>query len=243
MEHTLEKAQNFLSRAGEGAPSSNEVDRRLVTLTAPASAAAEQYRALYYRLERMRELAPMKLVAFTSALPSEGKSVTAANLALTSARANRERRVVLVDADFRRSRAANYLGIKPRPGLSELLAGDCEGREAVRRFRSSRLVVIPAGAPPEEPGQALAGPRMRQLLHSLREGFDEVYLDLPPALPFADASILAASVDGLVLVIRACATSHRFVAEAIERLSGTRLIGCVLNAAEPGGAFSEAYPR
>lgn len=236
MDQKLERADNFLPRVDEGALAPNAVDRRVVTLTAPASSAAEQYRTLHWRLERMRELRPMKVVAFTSALAGEGKTVTAVNLSLASARASPDRRVLLVDADFRRGQVAGYLGFKARPGLAELIAGDCDVNQAVRRFRSTRLAVIPAGATPEEPGQLLGSARMRQFLHAMREGFDEVYLDLPPTLPFADAAMLSCQSDGVVLVIRANVTSHKRIVQAIEQLAGAPVVGCVLNAAEPSAA-------
>src|SRR5438270_13796511 len=93
MDQTMERAGNFLPRVDE-ASVVNEVDRRVVTLTAPASSAAEQYRSLYYRLERMRQLRPMKVIAVTSALPGEGKTVTSVNLALAAARATIDRRIL-----------------------------------------------------------------------------------------------------------------------------------------------------
>ncbi len=233
MDQNMEKAGNFLPRADESALRSNEVDRRLVTLTAPASHAAEQYRSLYYRLERMRDLRPMRVVAFTSAVPGEGKTVTSVNLALAAARANPERSILLIDADLRRSQVGDYLGIRARPGLAELLMQECEVREAVRRFKSNRLAVVPAGSIPEEPTQLLACNRMKQFLKGMRETFDEVYIDLPPALPFADASILATQADAVVMVIRANRTSHKHVSQALEHLAGAPTIGCVLNAAAP----------
>ena len=96
MEKTMERAGNFLPRVDETAGSPNAVDNRVVSLTAPASIAAEQYRSLYYRLERMRELRPLKVVGVTSAMPGEGKTVTTVNLALAAARANPERRILLI---------------------------------------------------------------------------------------------------------------------------------------------------
>lgn len=232
MDQHLERAGNFLPRVDEPAVSSNAVDKRVVTLTAPASLAAEQYRSLYYRIERMREARPMKVVALTSAMPGEGKTVTAVNLALAAARANSERRILLMDADLRRSQVADVLGIRGKQGLAELLAGDCEVRDVVRRFNSTRLAVIPAGATPEEPTQVLASPRMKQLLKAVREGFDEVYVDLPPALPFADAGILGHQADGVLVVIRANATPMKAVHQTVEQLAGATLLGCVLNGAE-----------
>lgn len=236
MDQNLERAGNFLPRMDDSALTPNEVDRRVVSLTAPASVAAEQYRTLYYRLERMRELRPMKVIACTSAVAGEGKTVTTVNLALTAARANVDRRILLVDADMRRSQAGNLLGIRTRPGLSELLLGDCEVRDAVRRFKSTPLALIPAGATPEEPTQLLAGARMKQLLAKLRDAFDEIYLDLPPTLPFADSAILGGQSDGVVLVIRANATPYRQVSQALEHLAGAPVVGCVLNGAELAAA-------
>lgn len=236
MENGMERTENFLPRIDDAGQPPNAVDRRVVSLTAPASTAAEQYRTLYYRLERLREMRPMKVVAFTSAVAGEGKTVTAVNLALTAARANPERRILLIDADLRRSQVADVLGIRGRPGLTELLAGECEIPEAVRRFQSSRLAVLPAGGVLEEPTQLLAGPMMKQLLGRVREGFDEVYLDLPPSLPFADAAILGVQSDGIVLVIRANATPMKQVHQAMEHLGGAPIIGCVLNGAELSAA-------
>ncbi len=244
MERTMERAGNFLPRVDEAAGTPNAVDPRLVSLTAPASVAAEQYRTLYYRLERMRELRPLKVVGVTSALPGEGKTVSTANLALTAARANVERRILLIDADLRRGQVAAMLGTRSRPGLAELLSGDCSVAQGVRCFRSSCLKVITAGRAPEEPTQVLASARMRQLFQWMRGHFDEVYMDLPPALPFADSAILGHQSDGLLLVVRANATPAQAVHQAVEQLGGAPILGCVLNRAEVGSnPYLKDYTR
>jgi protein-tyrosine kinase len=232
MDQTMERAGNFLPRVDESAGNPNAVDRRVVTLTAPASAAAEQYRTLYYRLERMREVKPMKIIALASAMPGEGKTVTAVNLALAAAKANVERRILLIDADLRRSQVASVLGIRGKTGLAELLAGECDVRDVVRRFNSTRLAVIPAGTTPEDATQVLASSRMKQLLKAVRDNFDEVYIDLPPTLPFADATILSHQTDGVLMVVRANVTPTRAVNQAVEQLGGAPILGCVLNGAE-----------
>lgn len=236
MERTMERAGNFLPRVDARALEPSEVDRRVVTLTAPASMAAEQYRTLYYRLERMREMRAMKVIAFTSARAGEGKTITAVNLALTAARASPERRVLLIDADLRRGKVGEVLGVGPRPGLAELLQSECALEDAVRHFQATPLMLVPAGAAAEEPTRLLASARMKALLRRAREDFDEIYVDLPPALPFADPAILGGQADGMVVVIRAGATSLRQVDQAIEHLAGVPLVGCVLNGAEPGAA-------
>lgn len=232
MEQGMEKAGNFLPRVDDAALKPNQVDRRVVSLTAPASSAAEQYRTLYYRLERMRGLRPMKVVAVTSAMPGEGKTVTALNLAMTAARANIDRHILLIDADMRRSQVGSLLGIKSSPGLTELLSGDAEMKDCVRRFTGNRLAVLPAGGVPEDSTQLLASARMKHLIARCREAFDEVYIDLPPTLPFVDAQILGAQSDGVLLVIRANVTPYKEVQNAIEHLAGAPLVGCVLNGAE-----------
>ncbi len=232
MNQTMEKAGNFLPRVDDSAISPVHVNRCVVPLTQPASAVAEQYRSLYYRLERMRSLRPMKVIAVTSAVSGEGKTVTAVNLALTAARANPDRRIVLVDADMRRSQVSDYLGVRAKPGLLELLTGDAGTPDVVRRFKSTSLAILPSGGDCEEPTQILAGTRMKRLLELLREAFDDVYVDLPPALPFADASILGCQADGVLLVVRANSTPVSRVNQAMEHLAGAPVIGCVLNAAE-----------
>jgi capsular exopolysaccharide synthesis family protein len=236
MERQMERAGNFLPRVDDAATSPNAVDRRVVTLTAPASSAAEQYRSLYYRLERMRELRPLKVVGVTSAMPGEGKTVTTVNLALAAARANMERRILLIDADLRRGQVADMLGVRGRPGLSELLSGECEVRELVRRFHATRMALITAGATPEEPTQVLASTRMKQFLKMVREHFDEIYMDLPPTLPFADSTILGHQTDGLLMVVRANVTPARAVNQAVEQLGGAPILGCVLNGAQMSDA-------
>lgn len=232
MDQTIERAGNFLPRVDESAGNPNAVDRRVVSLTAPASAAAEQYRSLYYRLERLREAKPMKVIALTSAMPGEGKTVTAVNLALAAARANPERRILLIDADLRRSQVGSVLGIRGKSGLAELLAGECEVRDVIRRFHGTRLAVIPGGSTPEEPTQVLASTRMKQFLQAVRENFEEVYIDLPPTLPFADAAILGHQMDGVLMVVRANVTPMRAVNQAVEQLGGAPILGSVLNGAE-----------
>jgi capsular exopolysaccharide synthesis family protein len=204
----------------------------MVALSAPASVAAEQFRMLHQRLERARGLRPMKVVAVTSAIDGEGKSLTAANLALAAAAMGPDRRILLIDGALRRPRAHLLLDVDGRPGLSELLSGDATPAQAMRGMRGSRLRVLPGGAPCVEASVLLASGNMRRILEEARRHFDEIYLDAPPVLATADGAFLVSLSDGAVLVVRAGKTPRRLVLDALETLQGLPVLGCVLNRVE-----------
>ncbi len=230
MDTSMERSA-FATRVDANAVT-NEVDSRVVVLTQPSSAAAEQYRMLYHRIERLRSVRPLKSLALTSALSGEGKTLTAVNLALTAAQSNPGRKVLLLDCDLRRPKVHDYLGFRATPGLSDVLAEETTLPEAVRRFSTTKLAVLPAGKTVEEPTTLLHSPRMRQLLDLLNQHFDEMYLDAPPCLPFADAHVLATQCQGVLMVVKAGATSQRHIAQALEHLHDAPMIGCVLNEVE-----------
>src|SRR5438067_12681887 len=148
----------FLERI-EGGGAEVTIDERLVAITDPQGAAAEQYRMLLHRLRYARSLRGAQqggaVIAVTSALRDEGTSLTAANLALTAARTG-DSRVALVDCDLRRGAQGTLFGMGVRPGLSELLSGKCEIGEALGRFHEGRLAVIPAGKTPGGPAARVA---------------------------------------------------------------------------------------
>ncbi|MBS2028816.1 MAG: CpsD/CapB family tyrosine-protein kinase [Deltaproteobacteria bacterium] len=228
MNPTIERSGNFATRVDANA-SFNDIDNRVVAITQPASAAAEQFRLLYHRLERVRATRPLKTVAFTSAVAGEGKTLTVVNLALAAAAANPERRVLLMDCDLRRPTVHTLLGLTPQPGLAEVLRGEAQVPSALRRFASTRLAVMPAGGKVEEAADLLHSSVMRQLMKHAADHFDEVYLDAPPCLAFADAHILATQCQGVVMVVKAGQTSSRRVSQALSQLHDAPVLGCVLN--------------
>ena len=233
----VENRGPFLERI-EGGAAETTVDERLVALTAPMSAAAEQYRILLHRLRHIRSLRGEAIqggaiVAVTSAVRGEGVSLTAANLALTAAR-SRDARVALVDCDLRRGGVARLFNMGARAGLAEVLTGKTEVGEALGRYHEGHLAVVAAGrAPGAESASLLAGPRFAQTLSLLRTLFDEIYLDVPPALATADAQVVAYKADGIVMVARAGETPREQVAAAVRQLSGAPVWGLVLNGVEP----------
>jgi capsular exopolysaccharide synthesis family protein len=226
----------FLERIEAGGEGEVRVDDRLVALTDPYGPAAEQYRMLLHRLRHARSLrdniAGGVVVAVTSTVRGEGVSITAANLALTAARAGGSR-VALVDCDLRRGSASQLFGMGARAGLSEVLSGKSEIGEALGNFHEGHLAIIPAGKPPAESAALLASPRFVQTLQLLRSLFDEIYLDVPPALATADAAVVAHKADGVVMVVRAESTPREQVASAIRTLAGAPMWGMVLNGVEP----------
>ena len=209
-----------------------------MALTAPMSAAAEQYRMLLHRLRHLRALRGEAIrggsvVAVTSSVRGEGVSLTAANLALTAARA-RDARVALVDCDLRRGGLAQLFSMGARAGLADVLTGKTEVGEALGHFHEGHLAVIAAGrAPGAESASLLSGERFAQTLSLLRTLFDEIYLDTPPALATADAQVVAYKVDGIVVVVRAGITPREQVAAAVRQLSGAPVWGLLLNGVDP----------
>jgi capsular exopolysaccharide synthesis family protein len=177
----------------------------LVAGLAPKSLAAEQYRQLRTRLSHTEGGSNLRTVLITSPQKGEGKSITAANLALTMAQ-ELQRRVVIIEADLRKPSLQQLFGLPSGPGLSEYLVGAAELKDVMRFLPDHNLTVIPAGVTPANPAELLGSTAMRRLLDQLRTRFDRVILDTPPVLPLADVAVLAPLVDGTLLVVRAGVT-------------------------------------
>jgi protein-tyrosine kinase len=195
---------------------------RLVALAAPQSPAAEQYRVLYQRLMRLAARRPLRVVAITSAGRREGRTTTAANLAITAAQEGCA--TVLVEGDLRRPTLAALLGLAPRAGLAEVIDSKAELAQAVTRL--GPLALICAGG--DGADAPLRSARAAAVLEQLRAAYDLVVLDAPPALAFADGDRLVAAADAALLVVRAGATPRQVVRLALDSL-GDRAAGIVLN--------------
>jgi protein-tyrosine kinase len=204
-------------------------DSRLVALAKPESMAAEQYRVLLARLDRIHGTRAMRAVAITSCARGEGRSVTAVNLALTAARQGRE--VALVECDLRKPSLARLFDLTPRGGLAEVIEGKVELPQALSRVDG--VMVLCAGEA-RDPAAVMRNPRLAMTLDTLRASFPLVVLDAPPALALADTGRLTTLADGIVLVVRAGETPRDVVRLAVETL-GDRLLGIVLNGVEEPG--------
>ena len=202
----------------------------LVVLFEPRSAHAERYRRVISILENETEPGAERpqVITVTSALPEEGKTTTATNLALAFAE-NKEELTVLLDADLRRPTVSRYLLPEPEYGLSEVLEGKLELDHAAIRHKESGLVVVPAGRPDPNPLRLLRSERFAKLVAQLRSRFAHVVIDTPPSVPFSDASIINGYGDGALLVVRAARTPRSAINKALEGLAGGTVLGAVLN--------------
>lgn len=210
------------------------VDERVVSLIDPRSPVAEQYRILRTNLLSLKNGKSVKVVLVSSALHSEGKSVSSMNLAVTLANDINRRRVLLIDADLRAGSAHTLLGITPSAGLSEVLAKGLPWRQALVGTPLSQLDLLPCGTPPPHPAELLASQRMKQLIEEVRGQYDFCIVDSPPIVPVADPGILGSLTDGAILVIRGGKTQRSLVQYAVSLLAqaNVKTLGCILTHAE-----------
>jgi non-specific protein-tyrosine kinase len=202
----------------------------LVAAIAPHSAIAEQYRSLRARISHREETLPLRTLMVTSPSAGEGKSLTVANLALTMSQ-EFQRRVVLVDADFRGCAVHSLFGLSASPGLAELLAGEATLDEVMVQLPDYRLTIIPAGRTPQFPTELLGSTAMRRVVDALRARFDRVLFDVPAVMPLADVGTFAPLADGVLMVVRAGVTQRPALEQALSVFDEQKVIGVVLNEA------------
>jgi capsular exopolysaccharide synthesis family protein len=203
----------------------------------------EEFRTLRARLYKIREKQPLKSLLITSALPAEGKSFVAANLAQVICRQH-ERRVLLIDGDLRKSRLHVSLGAPHSPGLSEYLRGDVDEFACIQQSPEPNLFFLPGGEPASNPAELLGNNHWSLLLEKMTSVFDWVIVDSPPAVPITDASVLARTCDGVLFVVLAGSTPFDLAQKACDEFRDKHLVGAVLNrmeAARGYGAYYKGY--
>lgn len=217
------------SRNGNGASVSGDPAAELVAFSDARSGGAEAYRTLRTNLLFSAAVGALRRLVVTSPGPAEGKSTTAANLAI--AFAQQGHRVLLLDCDLRRSRLHKILEVPQSPGLTNVLVADSSIADAVKPTRVDRLMVMPSGPLPPNPAELLGSARMRTLLDTLSESYDTIILDTPPLLAASDAAIISRLSDGALVVVRAGRTERSALESAIQQLVtvGARVLGTVLN--------------
>jgi protein-tyrosine kinase len=196
----------------------------------------EEFRTLRSRLYHAREKMTLKKILVASALPKEGKSFTAANLAQVMVRQH-GRRVLLIDADLRGPRLHLMLGAAETPGLSDYLQGGNDEFSIMQRGAMENLFFIPSGQKIHDPSELVANGRLKLLLQRVEALFDWIIIDSPPAVPVSDASVLAKACDGVLMVVRSNATPVDMARRAREEFPDQTLVGVVLN-----GTNADAIP-
>lgn len=190
----------------------------------------EEYRTLRSRLYHLREKMALKTLLITSALPKEGKSFTAANLAQVLRRQH-GRRVLLIDADLRGPRLHLMLGTTQGPGLSDYLQGKSDEFSVIQRGPGDGLFLIPGGTVIQDPADLVGNGRLKTLIQNLHPLFDWIIVDSPPAVAVSDASVLAKACDGVLMVVRSNSTPADMARRARQEFTDEALLGVVLNAA------------
>ena len=215
------------------------IQTSLTMLVSPMSAVSESYRRIRTNLQFARPDKQLRSIAISSADKGEGKSTTSTNLALALASAGKN--ILLVDADLRRPRVHELLGLNREPGLSHLLYDDDIN---VGDFATDidHLSVLPAGQSVPNPAELLGSQRMQDLIDNLRDQFDFVIFDTPPVLLFSDAIALASRCDGTILVASANKTDGRAFDHAADLLEDVDadILGCVLNRYD-ASSFLQGY--
>lgn len=209
--------------------SKNGFRPELITLEHPRSAVTEAYRTMRTNLSFAAVDGECRLILVTSVGPIEGKTTTAANLAVTLAQAGSS--VLLVDCDLRRPKLHKLFGLENGGGLTNVLVRGRNPEELWREGPVKGLNVLASGPIPPNPAELLGSERTRQLWPKLLERFDYVILDSPPVLAVTDATLLASQVHGVILVIWAGMQRVDVVQDAKEQLlkANARILGVVLN--------------
>ncbi|HEX3100654.1 MAG TPA: polysaccharide biosynthesis tyrosine autokinase, partial [Pyrinomonadaceae bacterium] len=211
---------------GSGSPASSA----LIRMDERNSPMAEAYRHLRTSLLFSSAGKPPQTILITSSQPSEGKTTTAINTAITLAQGDVD--VVIIDCDLRRPRLHSHFGMENTSGLTNYLSGDKNTEHLMKTYKDlPRLKVITSGPIPPNPAELLSSNEMRNLLTFLSGRFKHIIIDSPPAISFTDASILSTLVDGVVLVAMANKSSIHLMKQFKQRVTaiGARIYGVVLN--------------
>lgn len=213
----------------------------LIVQVDPRNPRAESFRTLRTNVQFVDLDDDVRSITITSALPSEGKSTTAANLAIAMAESGV--RVVIVDADLRRPRLGDVLGVEGAVGLTDVLIGHAELDDVVQPWGAGGLHVLPAGRIPPNPAELLGSARMRALVQVLAADHDYVIIDAPPLLPVTDAALLARLTDGALVISASGHASRGQLRVALDALAsvGGRTLGLVMTMLPTKGEGAYGY--
>jgi capsular exopolysaccharide synthesis family protein len=200
----------------------------------------EEFRTLRSRLYQLRQRQTLSRLLITSALPGEGKTFVSANLAQVIVR-QRGRKVLLIDCDLRLSRLHDVLGAPSKPGVTDYLKGEADEFEIVQRSPLENLYFVPGGRQLSNPADLLAGNQLARLMDRLSPLFDWVIVDTPPAVPIADASIIANLCHAVLIVVSSGKTPFDLAQKAAKEFRQTPILGTVLNRVPKSATYSRYY--
>jgi capsular exopolysaccharide synthesis family protein len=209
------------------------VQRNIMVVGSPKSQFAEAFRALRTSLLLSSAGRPPTTILLTSATPSEGKTTISTNLA--SVLAQRNVRVLLIDADLRRPTVHHRFGLNGRVGLTTVLTGSCTPEDAIQQVPDvPNLDILPSGPVPPFPTEMLSSSTMTELLKRFEQEYTHIVIDSPPLLSVTDGVVLAREADAVVLIVRHGKSSKQAVRRARDLVlrAGAPLTGIVLNAVD-----------
>ena len=209
--------------------SGDSMSRELVMARDQLSLTAESYRTIRTALLLAKADHPPKVILLTSPAPGEGKTLTAVNLGIALAQSGQS--VIVVDADLRKGRCHKLVNVSNQAGLANVLAGQTSLRSVTRETGLKNFYVLPRGGLPPNPADLLMSNKMQTVLDELRNSFDFVLIDSPPAIAVSDAAVLSAFCDGVLLVFHGQKTTAQAARRAVERMDSINatLLGVILN--------------
>jgi len=211
------------------------IEKKIVSLSNPKSSAAEAYRMIRTNLEYTDIDKKNKVIAITSALPSEGKTTTLANIAVNLA--NVGEKVLIIDCDLRKPKMHSMFQLSNEVGVTNLLMKNKIQADVIQTVGEViGLDIITSGHTPAMPAELLGSYSMKMLVEDLKHKYDRILIDTPPVLQVADAGIVARYADGIVLVaaIAECGIEDIKTAKKSLEKVGANILGCVLSKAEMG---------
>lgn len=214
-------------------------ESRLILFTDPYSMGADRFRLLRVYFRALGEARGIKTLMVTSALPGEGKSTTALNLAIGLAE-RRGSTVVLVETDLRNPSLCHWLGIDPWPGLTQCIEDHSDPVSSIRRISPLGIYLLPAGDIATNPVELLNSERLPRIIQRLQSVADWIILDSPPVLPVPDVLAIRGNVDGCLWVVKANSSPRDLVKEAINQIGQDLVLSMVLNQAE---IVEKSYPQ
>jgi succinoglycan biosynthesis transport protein ExoP len=207
-----------------------------------ASMVTEAFRSLHTNLYFMSPDNPIKSIVITSSIPSEGKSTISANLARTAAAMGQ--RVLLIDADLRKPKVHIRMDVPNVWGLSNIVSTDMNADDVIQKSpHEENLYILTAGQIPPDPTSLIASQKMKSLMQKFQDSFDLVIFDTPPTLGMADAKVIGANTDGMLMVVGLSKTERSAIKSTLDgiRLSPAKLLGIVGNGVKSHSQSSYSY--